>query len=312
MRRISTCRTKIARVYFTLRPFSSAVEDVIWFPSFSLSMRFASARISAQLGWIITSSRGVNTMVTFAELFSLAMSRVSSGKSPMYFTEKHAPMVRRLDQLANHADGLIARVEVDVDFTSFCFEAALLDYYHCQDSWVSKSWVKFQNLQRSQFPLSTFQVLSKPGTTKTPYPGPSSVDETFFEKIAASNCTKVSPGLMRNPQSKNCEFVPIEGGAPPNIRCFAHLRGTLSCRFAHRVCSQTQHCARESVHLGRVHFRQDGVFTSERLGILMWSKRFPSAAKATRLPTKVSNMCCTFGKLNSMASLLEMFFCSAI
>ena len=53
--------------------------------------------------------------------------------------EEHVQVAHRPDQLANHADGLLARGDIDAVFTSICFKTALLDGSRCRDYWVSRS-----------------------------------------------------------------------------------------------------------------------------------------------------------------------------
>ena len=65
----------------------------------------------------------MNTIFKFAELVSVAVSRVSLDMLSMDYVlhggQEHTQVVRRIDQFADHADGLFARVEVDVDLSCF-------------------------------------------------------------------------------------------------------------------------------------------------------------------------------------------------
>ena len=60
-------------------------------------------------------------MFTFAERFFSRSVNCFLGRvvHVPYGDDEHAPVVRQLDPFAEHADGLIARVEVDVDITPF-------------------------------------------------------------------------------------------------------------------------------------------------------------------------------------------------
>ena len=49
------------------------------------------------------------------------------GLSSLHDGDEDAEMAHRLDQLANHADGPRARVEVDAIFSLFCFAGSLLE-----------------------------------------------------------------------------------------------------------------------------------------------------------------------------------------
>ena len=86
---------------------------------------------------MLSSSGSVDTI---AELVSLAVWMVSSGKSSMYWRGvEDARVIRRLDQFAHLADGLIARVEVDVVSSSLYSSGTLLGDRCCWDHWVSRS-----------------------------------------------------------------------------------------------------------------------------------------------------------------------------
>ena len=73
----------------------------------------------------------------------------------MYFREGKSMHTWFADPIsfADHADGRIACVQVDVVFPSFfppllCFEAALLEESRCWDDWESRISDKFKNLLR--------------------------------------------------------------------------------------------------------------------------------------------------------------------
>ena len=55
--------------------------------------------------------------------------------------------VCRLDQVANYADWLHARVKVDVVFSFFLFEGALLEDGGARNNWVTRFFVFVKNLQ---------------------------------------------------------------------------------------------------------------------------------------------------------------------
>ena len=68
---------------------------------------------------MLSSSRGVDTTHTLADLFTVAVSRVLSLAKVhvLYGSEEHTQVVHRLDQFAYHSDGPLTRVEADVVFT---------------------------------------------------------------------------------------------------------------------------------------------------------------------------------------------------
>ena len=93
-------------------------------------MRFPSARVSALNGaGLLSSSRGAHTMFTFDEPFSLRVSKslLQQVVHVLEGGEEHTQVVRRRDQLAEHVDGLIARVKEQVCGPPF----ALLEYSCC-------------------------------------------------------------------------------------------------------------------------------------------------------------------------------------
>ena len=95
--------------------FGAVVRPWISF-SFSLSMRFPSARVPAlSRAGLSGSLRDDNSIFTFAELVSLAVSTVLSDKFSMFFREPTSTQVlRRSDQVADHAEGLVAHESLDV------------------------------------------------------------------------------------------------------------------------------------------------------------------------------------------------------
>ena len=65
-----------------------------------------------------------------------------------------------MDQLANHADGFQARVEVDVVFSSFLFEGSLFKDSGARDDWVTRFFCLFEENSRLFCPncRSRFQL----------------------------------------------------------------------------------------------------------------------------------------------------------
>ena len=69
-------------------------------------------------------------MFTYAKLFFSRNGKgfLAQDVHVLDGSEVYAPVIRRFDQVADHVDGLIARVEVDVGVTPFLFfEAVLLE-----------------------------------------------------------------------------------------------------------------------------------------------------------------------------------------
>ena len=135
---------------------------------------------------LFAAGRRVNTMFTFAERFSLAISRVSSSKSSMYFMESKSRHKWFTDSI--NFQIVLMDFSVAMKWTWLLLPFVLrlpCSWIVVADitGWVSRSCVHFKrNLQRFAIPvsgshLSIVQVCSEPGTTRIQFPWPEVTDD---------------------------------------------------------------------------------------------------------------------------------------